>query len=69
MAIRQSVPTAAQLSGDFSSVNRQLVNPFTGVPFPNNQIPTTDFAPASVKNPEPAPTPYADWRDVLRSSR
>ncbi|MBV8809970.1 MAG: TonB-dependent receptor [Acidobacteriaceae bacterium] len=54
-----TVPTAAQLSGDFSSVSNQLVNPFTGVPFPNNQIPTSDFAPASVKIMSllPAPTP------------
>jgi hypothetical protein len=44
-----TVPLAAELSGDFSSIPRQLVNPFTGVPFPNNQIPVSDFAPASVK--------------------
>jgi hypothetical protein len=55
-----TVPTAAELSGDFSSTSRQLVNPFTGAPFPNNQIPTSDFAPASVKIlsllPPPTPT-------------
>ena len=44
-----TVPTAAELSGDFSSINRQLVNPFTGAAYPNNQIPTSSFAPASVK--------------------
>jgi len=44
-----TVPTAAQRAGDFSSIDRQLVNPSTGVPFANNQIPVSDFAPASVK--------------------
>lgn len=44
-----TVPTAAERSGDFSSVGRQLVNPSTGAPFPGNQIPASDFAPASVK--------------------
>ena len=44
-----TVPTVAQRNGDFSSVSRQLVNPFTGVQFPGNQIPTSLFTLASVK--------------------
>jgi hypothetical protein len=52
-----TVPTAAQLNGDFSSTQRQLVNPFTGVPYPNNQIPTSSFAPASQKILSLLPTP------------
>ncbi|HEX4170771.1 MAG TPA: carboxypeptidase regulatory-like domain-containing protein [Bryobacteraceae bacterium] len=44
-----AVPTSAELNGDFSSINRQIYNPFTRAPYPNNQIPTSDFAPASVK--------------------
>jgi hypothetical protein len=44
-----TVPTAAQRAGDFSSIDRQLVDPITGVPFPNNQLPTSNFAPASLK--------------------
>ncbi|MCU1259173.1 MAG: hypothetical protein JWO80_2058, partial [Bryobacterales bacterium] len=44
-----TVPTAAQRNGDFSAISRQLVNPFTGTPFPGNQIPTSLFTPASVK--------------------
>ena len=44
-----TVPTDAQRNGDFSSTSRQLVNPFTGQPYVNNQIPTSSFAPASVK--------------------
>lgn len=55
-----TVPTAAELSGDFSSINRQLVDPFTGAAYPNNQIPTSSFAPASIKIlsllPPPTPT-------------
>ncbi len=54
-----TVPTAAELSGDFSSISRQLVNPFTGAAFPNNQIPTSDFAPASVKILSLLPRSYA----------
>lgn len=54
-----TVPSAAERAGDFSEISRQLVNPFTGAPFPNNQIPTSDFAPASLKIlsliPESAP--------------
>ena len=33
------VPTAAERAGDFSSLSRQLVDPVTRQPFPNNQIP------------------------------
>jgi hypothetical protein len=35
-----TVPTAAMRSGDFSTSSLQLVNPFTGQPFPGNRIPT-----------------------------
>jgi len=36
-----TVFTAAERNGDFSGITRQLKNPITGVPFPNNQIPTS----------------------------
>lgn len=38
-------PTTAELAGDFSHLNgqKQLVNPFDGTPFPDNQIPTSMF--------------------------
>ncbi len=36
-------------AGDFSAIPRALRNPFTGEPFPNNQIPTSLFSPAAVK--------------------
>ena len=35
----QIVPPDAFRTGDLSSVSRQLVNPFTNQPYPNNQIP------------------------------
>ena len=37
----------AFLNGDFSSVTKKIINPYTGVAFPNNQIPTTMFSDAS----------------------
>ncbi len=43
------VPTAAMRAGDFSAIPRQLRNPSTGQPFPNNQIPASLFSPAAVK--------------------
>ena len=43
------VPTAAMRAGDFSAITRPLRNPFTGEPYPNNQIPTSLFSPAAVK--------------------
>lgn len=43
------VPTAAELNGDFSAIPTQLYNPVTKAPYPNNQIPTSQFDPASVK--------------------
>jgi hypothetical protein len=53
-----TVPTLAERSGDLSSISRQLSNPFTGAVYANNQIPTSDFAPASTKILQllPAPT-------------
>jgi hypothetical protein len=54
------VPSAAMRNGDFSAIPRALRNPFTGAPFPNNQIPTSLFSPAAVKIVNewlPLPTP------------
>ncbi len=35
------VPTAAWRAGDFSGSNVALIDPLTGLPFPNNQIPAS----------------------------
>jgi Carboxypeptidase regulatory-like domain/TonB-dependent Receptor Plug Domain len=45
------VPTAAQRRGDFSSITRQLTNPFSRQPFPNNQIPVSLFNPIAKHKP------------------
>jgi hypothetical protein len=45
--ITEFVLTDAQRAGDFSAVPRQLHNPYTGAPFPNNQIPMSDFNPVA----------------------
>src|SRR5262245_16578239 len=46
VTLSQLVPPDAFRNGDLSSVSRQIVNPFTGLPFPGNQIPVN---PASAK--------------------
>ena len=60
------VPTAAMRAGDFSAITRQLRNPFTGEPFPNNQIPVSLFSPVArnlmdswipLPNPGPGDSP------------
>jgi Carboxypeptidase regulatory-like domain/TonB dependent receptor len=49
-ATSATVFTPAQRNGDFSSYPKQLVNPYAGnAPFPNNQIPTSLFTPASTQ--------------------
>ena len=39
-----TVPSPAQLSGDFSSVATPIIDPLTGVAFPGNQIPAARFS-------------------------
>lgn len=38
------VPTAAERAGDFSAITTQLKDPVTGTPYPNNQIPVSQFS-------------------------
>lgn len=38
------VPTAAERNGDFSAVATALKDPSTGAPYPNNQIPVSQFS-------------------------
>ena len=40
-----TVPSLAWRNGDLSSVKTPVMDPLTGQPFPNNQIPSTRFAP------------------------
>jgi hypothetical protein len=44
-----TVPTNAEINGDFSAITASIKNPHTGVAYAGNQIPTTSFDPASVK--------------------
>jgi hypothetical protein len=56
-----TVPIPAFFSGDFSSVPTPIIDPLTGQPFPNNQIPEgriSSFAKAAQQF-WPAPTPNA----------
>ncbi len=42
------VPTADERAGDFSAISTQLKDPKTGVPYPGNQIPVSQFSPPSL---------------------
>ncbi len=42
-----TVPSDRMRQGDFSEVNRVIYNPLTGQPFPGNQIPLSQWDPAS----------------------
>ena len=35
--------------GDFGEIATQIVNPYTKVPYPNNQIPLSDFSDEAVR--------------------
>jgi hypothetical protein len=49
-----TVPTLAQRSGDFSALGIALINPATGQPFPNNQVPVSPVAQSLLQYiPEP----------------
>jgi hypothetical protein len=47
--ILSHVPTPAMKRGDFSGLGKPLLNPWTGMPFTNNQISPSLFHPAAVK--------------------
>ena len=44
-----SVPTEKMRRGDFSEVSTQIVNPYTKVPYPGNQIPLGDISDEAVR--------------------
>lgn len=56
------VPTAAQRSGDFSSLSRQLIDPVTRQPYPGNQIPANQLTPISQGILEKVPLPSSGNR-------
>ncbi len=60
------VPTAAERSGDFSDLlpGVQLVNPTTGVPYADNQIPASDLSSIAEKLLQTVPAPNGPGRQV-----
>ena len=52
-----SVPTERMRGGDFSEVSAQIRNPFTGQPFPGNQIPQSMLSPVAQRYLEFFPLP------------
>lgn len=55
-----TVPTAAQRAGDFSALSSPVINPATGQPFPNNQIPQSAMHPGSQALLQFVPLPNLD---------
>ena len=47
--IQNTVPTALMKAGNFSGEGVNIINPFTGAPFPNNTIPATLINPVAAK--------------------
>jgi hypothetical protein len=71
-----NTPLAAWQSGNFSSVSGPIVDPLTGLPFPNNQIPTSRISPVSLAvqnlffplpNYGPPDLQAGNWRGLLPS--
>ena len=44
-----NVPLEQWRTGDFSNLTTQLTDPFTGLPYPGNQIPSNEINPVSLK--------------------
>jgi hypothetical protein len=63
------VPTAAERTGDFSDLlpATQLVDPVTGAPYLNNQIPTSAFSPVSQYLLQHIPLPNGPGRQLTFS--
>ncbi len=62
----QFVPTAAERTGDFSDLlpATQLVNPNTGVPYVNNQIPQSQLSPVALYLLNHIPLPNGPGRQL-----
>ena len=67
-SVPSRVPTPQNLAGDFSNDPQQLVNPFTGVPYPNNQIPASQFSPAALKMLAYFPAPNGNFGNGLNNT-
>ena len=63
-----TVPTAAQRAGNFSNENVTVKDPATGLPYPNNQIPTSQLNPVTQKVLPFYPLPNFGSSTVQQSS-
>ena len=57
-------PTAAERAGNFSSLSKQLLNPYSGQPLAGNQVPLSLIDPAAQKLLSYLPVPDANGRVV-----
>ena len=55
-----TVPTAAMRAGDFSAIRNQLIDPVTGLPFDENQIPSSRIDPTALALLRFIPLPNLD---------
>ncbi len=63
-----SVPSNAMLNGDFSAAPVQLHDPH-GIPYPNNQIPVSQFSPISLKVEQGLPKTNDPNGNVILNNR
>lgn len=63
------VPNNNQLNGDFSQIPVQLKDPVTGLPYPNNQIPTSQFDPFTQKLLQYIPRTSDSGGNVITTGR
>ena len=54
------IPTSLMRQGNFSELEKEIVDPFTGEPFPGNLIPADRMHPAALKILEVIPVPNLD---------
>ncbi|MCC6992047.1 MAG: TonB-dependent receptor, partial [Acidobacteria bacterium] len=70
VTLGNTVPTAAQKNGDFSTLGRTITDPLTGLPFPGNVIPAARFNAVGagiVKAFYPDPTSAAAARNFIHN--
>lgn len=65
----QGLPTAAERMGDFSQLGRTLIDPTTGLPFPNNQIPQSRISPIARFYLDFLPTPGATGQALVAANQ
>lgn len=64
----QGLPTQAERSGDFSALEEPIIDPATGEPFPNNQIPANRISPIAQFYLGFLPTPDASGQAIVAAN-